>query len=255
VGQPDKHRIYNADSQIERIVAIADIHGDKEALKAVTQFAKVANVDGNWIGDKTVVVHTGDNFDRGPDVLEVFRYWLNLRKQARKVGGDVVLLLGNHEFMCLTDYWFMWRYVNQLDIAKFGGREQRSAVFAPDGEIGRELYQLQPTIQIGNAVFSHAGFTPTEAEKGVDGVNAEAREAMEKLRVNRNSLEAHKTLIDFQGSAWWTRAYEDLRQGDGKACVTAKNAINTLKVQYMVFGHNQNDDMVGVGRCGRSVPH
>ena len=54
-------------SEIERIVAVGDVHGDHGQFLKTLLAAKVIDKEGRWIGGKTHLVQTGDLFDRGPD--------------------------------------------------------------------------------------------------------------------------------------------------------------------------------------------
>jgi len=85
-----------------KIIAIGDIHGDYEAYEAILQAAELIDSQGKWSGGKTILVQTGDIPDRGPDTRQIFEHLRNLQKQARKQGGKVVTLIGNHEAMNMT---------------------------------------------------------------------------------------------------------------------------------------------------------
>ena len=81
---------------VERIVAIGDIHGDYDNYMAVLKNAGVVNRRGRWAAGKTHVVQVGDIPDRGPDTLKIIEHLQKLEKQAKKAGGRLHLLLGNH---------------------------------------------------------------------------------------------------------------------------------------------------------------
>ena len=51
---------------IARVVAIGDVHGDKDALAAVLRMAGVMDANERWIGGTTHVVQVGDVPSRGP---------------------------------------------------------------------------------------------------------------------------------------------------------------------------------------------
>ena len=87
---------------IERIVAIGDLHGDYEQYIRVMQSAGLLDKKGNWSGGKTHMVQTGDVTDRGPDSRKIIDHLVKLAKQAKRKGGYVHLLIGNHETMNVT---------------------------------------------------------------------------------------------------------------------------------------------------------
>jgi len=84
---------------VERIVAIGDLHGDYGQYIKVMQSAGLLDKSGKWSGGKTHLVQTGDITDRGADSRKIIDHLVKLAKQAKKKGGYVHLLVGNHESM------------------------------------------------------------------------------------------------------------------------------------------------------------
>ncbi|MBK8068260.1 MAG: metallophosphoesterase [Rhodanobacteraceae bacterium] len=84
---------------VERIVAIGDIHGDYDAYIGVLQAAGLVDARGRWQAGTTHLVQTGDIPDRGPDTRRIIEHMAALAKQAQKRGGRVHNLMGNHEAM------------------------------------------------------------------------------------------------------------------------------------------------------------
>ena len=87
---------------VERVVAIGDIHGDYDNYMAILEAAGLVNTRGKWAGGKTHLVQTGDIPDRGPDTLKIIEHLKKLAKEAKKKGGRVHSLIGNHEAMNVT---------------------------------------------------------------------------------------------------------------------------------------------------------
>lgn len=86
---------------IERIVAIGDVHGDYEQYLQILSDNQLIDADLNWVGGRTHLVQVGDVPDRGPDSLKIMRHLHQLEKQAKRQRGYVHALLGNHEAMNL----------------------------------------------------------------------------------------------------------------------------------------------------------
>jgi hypothetical protein len=84
---------------VERVIAIGDLHGDYDRYIEVMQSAGLIDGSGNWSGGDTHFVQTGDITDRGPDSRKIIDHLVKLAKQARKKGGYVHMLIGNHETM------------------------------------------------------------------------------------------------------------------------------------------------------------
>jgi len=118
---------------VERVVAIGDLHGDFENYLATLRAAGLINKKGKWAGGKTHLVQTGDIPDRGPDTLKIIEHISKLQKQARRKGGRVHILIGNHEAMNVTGDL---RYVHEGEFAAF---ETRNSAVLRDRYF--ELYQ------------------------------------------------------------------------------------------------------------------
>jgi hypothetical protein len=84
---------------VERVIAISDLHGDYEQYINVMQSAGLVNRKGKWTGGTTHLVQTGDITDRGAHSRKIIDHLVKLSKQAKKKGGYVHLLIGNHETM------------------------------------------------------------------------------------------------------------------------------------------------------------
>ena len=88
---------------IPEIDAVGDLHGDYD--KAVKLFvgagllreAPATPEAAQWAGGKIVLVCTGDMIDKWTKSVEVLRLMRALQASARQAGGDIVVMLGNHE--------------------------------------------------------------------------------------------------------------------------------------------------------------
>jgi hypothetical protein len=89
---------------VERIVAVADLHGDYDNLVTILKSRKVGLLDENlhWTGGKTHFVQMGDVMDRGDKAKEIFDLLMRLEKEAAEAGGMVHVLIGNHEEINMT---------------------------------------------------------------------------------------------------------------------------------------------------------
>lgn len=105
-----------AAEQPQRIVAIGDLHGDYAAYLDIVEAAGVADAKGRWKGGTTILVQLGDVPDRGPDTRKIIEHLEKLQKAAAKAGGEVVVLVGNHEAMNVIGDL---RYVTEAEFAAF----------------------------------------------------------------------------------------------------------------------------------------
>ena len=84
---------------VERVVAIGDLHGDYEQYLNVMASAGVIDKKGKWSAGKTHLVQTGDITDRGADSRKIIDHMVKLSIQAKRKGGYIHMLIGNHEAM------------------------------------------------------------------------------------------------------------------------------------------------------------
>ena len=133
-----------------RIVAISDIHGAYENLCTILQTTNLIDSKNRWIGGDSVFVQTGDFLDRGPNTRKVARLLMDLQEQAPTQGGEVVVLLGNHEVLNIISDM---RYVS--DLATFAARDSEAQ---RQSHCETRVQQIQDDIQ-------NAGGDRPEAEK------------------------------------------------------------------------------------------
>ena len=107
----------------QRIVAVGDLHGDYAAWIEIAREARLIDPLNKWIGGRTILVQTGDIVDRGADSLKIIRHLQQLDGEAKRAGGRVIVLLGNHEAMQVTGDF---RYVTPGEYAAFADRNSRA---------------------------------------------------------------------------------------------------------------------------------
>ena len=133
-----------------RIVAVGDIHGDFEAFVDILQQAKLIDANHRWTGGGASLVQTGDFLDRGPKSRRVLDLMMTLGEQAKRDGGRVLVLLGNHEMMNLTGDL---RYVTPGDYASYAdehSEKRRQAAYRAYVELrkrrARTMSQPPPVV-------------------------------------------------------------------------------------------------------------
>ncbi|MBI5008694.1 MAG: metallophosphoesterase, partial [Bacteroidia bacterium] len=84
------------------IAIMADLHGEYENYIRLLKKSGIIDRNLNWSYGKNHLVILGDIFDRGPMVTEILWHLFGLELQASAAGGEVHILLGNHEYMILT---------------------------------------------------------------------------------------------------------------------------------------------------------
>lgn len=108
---------------VERIVAIGDLHGDFQSYLLTLRSAGLIDEHDRWSGGETHLVQLGDIPDRGAETLKIIEHMKKLTRQAKKKGGRVHNLMGNHEAM--NTYGDL-RYVSAGEFAAFTSRDSEA---------------------------------------------------------------------------------------------------------------------------------
>ena len=211
-------------TDVDRIVAVGDVHGAYDAFVATLQAADVIDDDRAWSGGETHLVITGDLLDRGPGSRAAMDLVMRLESEAQAAGGRVHQLLGNHEVMNLIGdlryvaleeyaafedieskddraYWYrhfrasLSNDVNEDEASSvfenlappgfFGHRQ----AFRADGHYGRWLLSKPFTVVINETAFVHGGLPPLIAEQGLAGVNEGLNKDLLGYVATRSKLE------------------------------------------------------------------
>ena len=182
--------------QVDRVVAFADVHGANAELLALLRETGIVDAQDRWAAGKTHLVSLGDLLDRGADSRKVMDLLMRLQVEAQAQGGQLHVLLGNHEAMnILGDL----RYVVAGEYASYGDLESpveraelrqawetangpgsgaafdqkfppgyfgHRAAFSPKGKYGQWLLALPVAIVLNDTLFMHAG--PSNALRGMN---------------------------------------------------------------------------------------
>jgi hypothetical protein len=120
VGLLSSNAVASSDKATERLVAVGDVHGDFDDFCLILKRTGLLDDQNHWIGGSATLVQTGDLVDRGPKGREALDLLMRIEKEASRIGGQVMPLLGNHEVMnILGDL----RYVTPQDYATFADSE------------------------------------------------------------------------------------------------------------------------------------
>jgi len=242
-----------------RVVAIGDIHADIGALRRALRAAGAIDARDEWIGGALTIVQLGDLIGRSDDEKEVLDYFFDLQRRARKAGGTVHALIGNHEI-------FGGRLDNQaVGRNPFPAWEQlsglkrddprlrhlppharaRGAALMPGGPYARQISELPVVLKLGETVFVHGGVVPRWARYGVDRINREVRDW---LRGERG--EPDSTLgVDDGDRVMWTRQFSaNVTPAD---CDVLAESLKILGARRMIVAHTVHEEITA--RCNERV--
>lgn len=188
----------------QRIVAVGDIHGAADAFAAILQSAGLIDAQRRWVGGRARLVQTGDFLDRGTAVRDVLELLMRLEDEAKRAGGQVHVLFGNHEGMnVLQDLRDVSPDAYQ-SFADADSESKRARAFTahaavavrsgrgvdknewmrahppgcveylesmgPSGRFGRWLRSLKVAVKLDDSIFMHAGI-PIDSSSSLNDIN------------------------------------------------------------------------------------
>ena len=221
---------------VEKIVVIGDIHADYEILLAVLKKAGLINDKLEWIGGKTYLVMIGDLVDgkariddwNGDSDIKVINFLGKLIKKAKRKGGDVIILLGNHEFMNIRGNF---NYSGSNGIKQMGGELKRLKYF--NNQFLSFAKKCFLAVNIGGWIFCHAGIVPEISKKySIPKLNAMLHKFL-STQMNLHEDTVFFEIISGENGILTTREF-------GTNNINCKRLISTLEnlnANHMVIGH------------------
>jgi Calcineurin-like phosphoesterase len=85
---------------------VGDPQGHLQQLCEVLRSAGLIDADAAWSGEAQRLVVLGDLVDRGPHGLAVIDLLMRLRGEAARAGGEVHVVIGNHDVQLLAAHRF-----------------------------------------------------------------------------------------------------------------------------------------------------
>lgn len=152
-------------TNVEKVFAVGDLHGQYDSLLTLLVNNKIIDKHHNWNYGNGHLVFIGDLFDRGDKVTELLWFVYKLWHQAPKSGGNVHLLIGNHEILILNkDY----RYVNEKYTFLTRGLDiDLSYLYSNNTVLGNFLRSFKVAVTINDIVFVHAGLSMFMVEQNI----------------------------------------------------------------------------------------
>ncbi len=223
---------------VDSISIISDIHGEFGFYIGLLKGMGIIDKNLNWSFGTGHLVVLGDVFDRGDMVTEALWHLFGLEKQAAKAGGMVHLLLGNHEFMVLSNEV---RYTSNkyYEVEKLMFTSY-SDLYSGESVLGRWLRTKPVMISINDILFVHGGISIDMVRRNLNleitnRIYSEKILGKDTKTINQN--EDLKFLNNENGPIWY-RGYFD----NSVFCEMKMDSILTFySMKHIVVGHTQCD--------------
>lgn len=234
--------IYNTE---EKIFAISDIEGDFDKFIQILQRNKVINDSLNWNFQKGHLVLLGDFFDRGDDVTATLWLCYKLEAEAKKAGGQVHFILGNHEQMNLQGNI---KYVQP----KYKALAQKLNIpykefYGKNSELGRWLRSKNSIEIINNILFCHGGISPNfiKNKESIETINKNILKAIEHFDISKeiNKNDTFYKYLNMESPLWYRGYFEDWSYYKKSTQSEVDAVCNHYKVQKVIVGHTTVEEI------------
>jgi hypothetical protein len=246
-----------------KIIAMGDLHGDYQVFINMLIMCDLVDDDIDWIGGNTYLIQLGDTLDgKRPDTvidpsflkvsgeIEIIELIIKLDAQAKRFGGRVISLIGNHElypYYLKKDIKFVRDYVKSADVKKFKERFNMNRVeFLQPGRQGGVLFgRTRPLIlQLGEFIFVHGSITDKLINHGLNKKTGK----VDINKINKdtsNWLNGKGNVPKFleemdEENPVFSRHYSNSRTFNEEECNKFDKQLEFFdKANYVVMGHSR----------------
>lgn len=237
-----------------RLMAISDLEGNYRNARKFLETNKLIDQKGNWIWGKGHLVLVGDLVDRGSQVTELMWLLHRLERQARKAGGRVHYVLGNHEAMVMGGDL---RYIHpKYHFVTARMKRPYDRLFAPDTEIGRWWRSKNGVETVGNLLFIHGGYSPVldQAQLDINTLNQRIRAGLPPAQPTGSTPGTNP--VKHQHGPFWYRGYFQRYAAAWGGQATEEEIRAILKrhgTEHIVIGHTVVDQVGPLDETGTVI--
>ena len=234
-----------------KIFVVGDVHGEYNALLKLLINNRIVDLDRNWIFGNGQLVFLGDLFDRGSMVTETLWYLHELGFDAAESGGNVFVLLGNHEIMAMTgDHRYIndkYIYFDQYTYTNYFQLYEKESV------LGAWLRNQNMILQINDNLLMHAGISPQFSliKISYQAINLALQMYLNSdYETKKGSIE--DIILSSYGPLWYRGyAYTENRLSQVPQQFV-DNYLNAKGLSRMILGHNEQTG-ISISHKGKVV--
>lgn len=260
-------------NDVDRIVAIGDLHGDFHRFKDILLKTELVDSSLQWVGGKSHLVQIGDAIDRAEGSRDILDLIKKLEKEAEQSGGMVHYLIGNHEAMViLGDY----RYVTEEEFDSFRtphdsilrelyvqkksvSSKERSHILkhhynkfqfiqqmGPQGAYGKWIRSHNTAIKINDILFVHAGISKNAMNYSLEDINEAVRKELS------DSIIGAKIFTQSSDGPLWDRTL--VVESEKKLNHYVPKMLQRYGAQRIIIGHTRYRKKIKSRLNGTIIP-
>jgi hypothetical protein len=218
------------------LFVMADTHGEFSIAVELLRRHNVVGPDLRWAFGKGHLAVLGDMFDRGEHQTEILWLLFKLEAEAKRAGGAVHVLLGNHEALVVSadERYLAPKYLKVRDALK---APTYASLWNANSLLGQWLRARPAVMKVGDYLCLHGGLSREAVDRklALAELNASARAALGERQSNSFAMGPRGPL--------WYRGYfpeEARRVGDPVATSEDVDAILGFYSARRIFvGHTR----------------
>ncbi|WP_400080824.1 metallophosphoesterase [Winogradskyella sp. R77965] len=218
----------------EEVLAISDIESGFKTFRDFLINNSVINKKLNWTFGKGHLVLVGDFVDRGFSTTQVLWFIYKLEQEAKKYGGNVHFIIGNHELKNMYgDYEAS--SLKYTFVSSILGKTQ-SNLYDSNSFLGKWLSSKNTIESINGNLFAHGGLHPDIAN-----ISISLEDINKLLRVNyylapypkADKSETDLLLSSKTGISWYRGYFKD----DDLTQEQIDLSLNIFDAKTIIVGH------------------
>lgn len=236
----------------QKLFVLSDIEGEFEAFRKLLHANGVIDEKYNWTFGNGHLVFAGDMFDRGRQVTECLWLVYSLEEKARKAGGYVHFILGNHEIMNLNGNL---KYLNKkYTVSAYRMNFLYERLYDEQSELGRWLRTKNIIEKIGDCLFIHGGISQEIASMNltIEQINNTARSYYSReLEVVKSKDPILFSIFSQNSSPFWYRGYYKGNKSEQTDIIN--NALKRFSASRIITGHSVVSDKISSHYEGKVI--
>ncbi len=239
----------------EKLFVTSDIEGNFNAFYSLLVSNNVMDENYNWVFGRGHLVICGDMVDRGNNAWACLWLLYKLEQDAKKAGGMVHYILGNHDVMNMHANL---KYVKRryIELAKIlSGKEDEKEAYrdllSDTNELAKWIASKNCVEKIGNSLYLHGGISEdvVDANLSLDRINGIVRKNIRvNLTSNPGENELDNLVFSRMGPLWYRGLVTDYNSARGEYSKINQNSLDEIlkffSVDRLVIGHTIVDDKI-----------
>ena len=227
---PDEVRL-TADTPL---FVMADTHGEYQIAVELLTNQKVIDSALRWSFGKGHFVVLGDVFDRGRNHTQILWLLYKLEAEAKRAGGAVHLLIGNHESMALggDERYLNPKYLIARDALRI---DNYAELWNETTLLGQWLRTKAAVMKIGDYLCLHGGLSREVVDRGL------TLAAMnQSVRSSLGDRQPDGFVMSPNGPLWYRGYFPQAARESGSTPATSDDVAKVLafyKAKAIFVGH------------------